>query len=309
MEKLENHKDNRDPLEIWFPHLSRFCEKMKQVVWKQDDVFLNDVLIVSVEGFPNAGSLREFLNKTCLEDINRLKKDLRKLSKENRIKLLQTCIGLSEDIKNWAVEEGVYIEHRLYARFKWWDVPYNEKVSYDLERILIRNVDPFVKAFLSSVEDLTFNLKRLKIEIEEIEDDPLTFKYVGYDKQPEDLLILFDELKVKEFIDSKLNSSKDFKAIFSGKPKINPIVWRKNYAELWWFVKTLKDEGKLINNVATNKRACNCFVIMKEDGSVVAITENQLNKTYKPKTAKDSETMRDIQTIIKKKLPLGNPKK
>lgn len=259
----------------------------------------DNIIIKSVAGFTSSGFLRKFMAKECLADLNLIKKSLRGISKELSVKYLENIIGECEDVENW-VTEDFPINGKSYKKFKKWMLnPSADDLSEEEVNSIMRSAESFPTTFLRSVNELILKLQLLKNEIEESEDDPLTFEYVGYKDQPDKLLDLFDELKVNLFVRTESNSPKDFKAIFSGGPKIKPIVWYQSLEELWWFVKTLKDEGMLVNKKATNIRACNCFV---KDGGAIIIAD-QLNGSHEPKTAEL------IQKIIRKNLRLGNPKK
>lgn len=89
-----------------------------------------------------------------------------------------------------------------------------------------------------------------------------SFEYIRIEKQPENIMYLFDDLKKGNFIfeDTKLN---DFKKVFSKKIIVEKIVWTGTISELNYFIKMLHNVQNKVVDLKKNhwKVAALCFTL------------------------------------------------
>jgi hypothetical protein len=99
-------------------------------------------------------------------------------------------------------------------------------------------------------------------EVIEIE----SFKYKEFDTEPDKLTDLCDSLKLNKFIDNN-TTTPQFKKVFSGKEITSPVIWTGNASELYYFIHTLYNTHKVLEDMKQRqwKVACKCFI--KSDGS------------------------------------------
>ena len=96
----------------------------------------------------------------------------------------------------------------------------------------------------------------------EIEQHPLeSFKYIKYDIANDNLVDLCDSLKKYNLI-AQTTKVNDFKKVFSGKQITKHINWTGNSSELYYFIKLLHNDYRLVENMKQQhwKIACACFV-------------------------------------------------
>src|SRR5690606_32725584 len=113
------------------------------------------------------------------------------------------------------------------------------------------------------LEPIPEKLPIQKIQILEIEPESVTkpkiqkeensiqfnsFFYKQYNKNPEKLVDLWDSLKLNNFIstDTPLPT---FKKIFSGTEINNPVKWKGKISELYYFIKLIYTDFKLVENL------------------------------------------------------------
>lgn len=139
-------------------------------------------------------------------------------------------------------------------------------------------VEDFYTQFLN--EPIPDKLPISKIQILEIESEPAaslevknmttrtqfySFYYKQYPKNPDKLNDLWDSLKHNNFIhpDTHLSS---FKKIFSGTEINTPVKWKGNISELFYFVKRIHKDLKLIEDLKQKQWQVTCICFVNEDG-------------------------------------------
>jgi len=97
--------------------------------------------------------------------------------------------------------------------------------------------------------------------VDEEERQFQSFKYQKLADCPDNLNDLFDNLKKNKFI-SDDSSIYDFKKIFSGGKNIKPVIWTGNQSDLFYFIKLIYTDHKLVKNLKQKQWlvACNCFI-------------------------------------------------
>lgn len=123
----------------------------------------------------------------------------------------------------------------------------------------VPDVIPLKKIITVEVEQVISPKKEIKTNATEI--NVLSFSYINYDKGNEKLADAFDRLKAKGFI-HKETKFPDFKRIFSGKEITKPVRWTGNSSELYYFIKLLYQEHKLLKNLKQKqwRVAGQCFI-------------------------------------------------
>ncbi len=135
--------------------------------------------------------------------------------------------------------------------------------------------DLYVTFFSEVAPDPVVVLPVLQSEIEEVstpveqQEDSTeieSFSYICYNKEPDNLTNLCDNLRLNGFID-KNTTVPQFKRVFSGKPVTNPVVWKGEKSELYYFISQIYTKHKILADMKQRqwKVACECFI--KPDGS------------------------------------------
>lgn len=88
-----------------------------------------------------------------------------------------------------------------------------------------------------------------------------SFTYKQYDTNPSKITDLWDSLKLNKFIKSD-TPLQTFRKIFSGKEITNPVKWTGNPSELYYFIKLIHNDLKLVENLKQKhwQVTCECFV-------------------------------------------------
>lgn len=300
----------------FFPKLVLFGVMWKEINWEysEDSFFTNNhISIRNVAGFSNDGSFRKYINDLYLNEVLLLRNTLGKMIKEKQLKLLENLIGESEDFKSMVVSEFPFEgkHYKQFIRSQLMELNQNSiRVEPISEELVLCESEAYPIAFLKSVDELTNKLLYLKAEIElknEEDSDPLSFEYIGWKSQPDDLNNLYDALCKAEFILQERNSVVDFKRIFSGKVVRERIVWEKDNQDLYWFISCLKRANALLRPSKCWIKACHCFKKKVNDQLGNDYFEiNELSKSHKPH---DSLKVELIKTIVTGNLKLGNGKK
>ncbi|MCA6380150.1 MAG: hypothetical protein IM574_03975 [Cytophagales bacterium] len=92
-----------------------------------------------------------------------------------------------------------------------------------------------------------------------------SFTYKQINKSPDKLNDLCSSLKKSKFI-SQNTSIQNFKKIFSGTVIKTPIVWTGNISELFYFIKLIHNDFKLIENLKQKQWEITCQCFIQEDG-------------------------------------------
>jgi hypothetical protein len=159
--------------------------------------------------------------------------------------LIRLYLEISESYPDYRKSENLEIED-LYATF------FSEIAP-----------DPVViMPVLESETETVSESNDQQEEVIEIE----SFKYKEFDTEPDKLTDLCDSLKLNKFIDNN-TTTPQFKKVFSGKEITSPVIWTGNASELYYFIHTLYNTHKVLEDMKQRqwKVACKCFI--KSDGS------------------------------------------
>jgi hypothetical protein len=161
--------------------------------------------------------------------------------------------------------------------------------------------DFFVQLLDEPIPDKTYIKKVTTIEVinttkklaESKKKEPVfSFTYKQFNKSQTKLSDLFNGMKKNSLI-AKDTSITNFKKVFSGNEIATPITWTGNASELYYFIKLLHNDYKLISNLNQQqwKVTCKCFV-SSENGT---FNPDKLKSLKKPKaTAKHIETLASL---------------
>ncbi|MEX0966742.1 MAG: hypothetical protein WD077_05855 [Bacteroidia bacterium] len=88
-----------------------------------------------------------------------------------------------------------------------------------------------------------------------------SFTYLQYAVDPDKLANLYESLKFTHLIDAGTNLS-NFNKVFSNKEIKTPTTWTGSISQLYYFIKLIHNDWKLIKNLKQEqwKVTCQCFV-------------------------------------------------
>jgi hypothetical protein len=159
-----------------------------------------------------------------------------------KLALMQLYLEVQEAFKDWVADE--LIVEDFYTQLL--NEPIPEKLP--IHKIQVIEIDPEP-------------VKKRKPK-KEVESIPFySFSYKQYPTHQDKLTDLWDSLKLNNFIsiDTPLPT---FKKIFSGTEINNPVKWTGKISELYYFIKLIYTDFKLIEDLKQDqwKVTCKCFV-------------------------------------------------
>lgn len=92
-----------------------------------------------------------------------------------------------------------------------------------------------------------------------------SFSYKQLATNPDKLTDLHDSLKLHNFI-AQSTTLANFKRVFSNKKIVTPIVWTGNLSELYFFIKLIYKEHKLVEDLKQKQWEITCICFVKQDG-------------------------------------------
>jgi hypothetical protein len=159
--------------------------------------------------------------------------------------LIRLYLEISESYPDYRKSENLEIED-LYATF-------------------FSEIAPDPVVIIPTLESETETVSESNDQQEEVIEIE-SFKYKEFDTEPDKLTDLCDSLKLNKFIDNN-TTTPQFKKVFSGKEITSPVIWTGNASELYYFIHTLYNTHKVLEDMKQRqwKVACKCFI--KSDGS------------------------------------------
>ena len=105
-------------------------------------------------------------------------------------------------------------------------------------------------------------LKNTKKKIEN-KNTPVSFTYKNLTTNPEAINIAYDDL-IKDHIECAFI---DFRRVFTGKTPEKKIVWKGDVSELYYFIKLLYTEYKVLGDLKQMhwKIVANCFIFQNDE--------------------------------------------
>jgi len=155
-----------------------------------------------------------------------------------KVALMWAYLEIQSFFKYLAPDE-LLIEEDLYIRFLFEPIP---------DKSFIKQVPPAII------------INELSVEVEKPNQKfASSFSYIQYYSAPSKLIDLFDSLKKFNFI-AQDTSLTDFKKVFSGKEISKPVVWCGNPSDLYYFIKLICYDFKLVEKERQQwALACKCF--------------------------------------------------
>jgi hypothetical protein len=159
--------------------------------------------------------------------------------------LIRLYLEISESYPDYRKSENLEIED-LYATF-------------------FSEIAPDPVVIIPTLESETETVSESNDQQEEVIEIE-SFKYKEFDTEPDKLTDLCDSLKLNKFIDNN-TTTPQFKKVFSGKKLQVQLFWTGNASELYYFIHTLYNTHKVLEDMKQRqwKVACKCFI--KSDGS------------------------------------------
>lgn len=159
---------------------------------------------------------------------------------------MQLYLEVQEAFKDWVYDE--FIVEDFYTQLL--NEPIPEKLPISKIQILQIEPEPVRKTKTKKTEtSIQFN----------------SFFYKQYNKNPDKLGDLWDSLKLNNFI-SKDTPLPTFKKIFSGTEINNPVTWTGNISELYYFVKLIHTDLKLVEYLKQKIWEVTCICFVDENG-------------------------------------------
>ena len=125
------------------------------------------------------------------------------------------------------------------------------------------------KHFLKPVQVIEVESKPLpaaKTETAATANSFHSFTYKQLNTNPDKLTDLWDSLKLNHFI-SKSTTLLNFKKVFSGGEIKTPIEWTGNISELFYFIKLIYSEHKLVDDLKQKQWEVTCLCFVDTDGN------------------------------------------
>jgi hypothetical protein len=163
-----------------------------------------------------------------------------------KLALMQLYLEVQEAFKDWVADE--LIVEDFYTQLLLEPIP--EKLPIQKIQILEIEPEPVKK-------------RKPKKEVESL---PFySFSYKQYPTHQDKLTDLWDSLKLNNFIstDTPLPT---FKKIFSGTEINNPVKWKGKISELYYFIKLIYTDFKLVENLKQKQWQVTCICFVNENG-------------------------------------------
>ena len=177
-----------------------------------------------------------------------------------KIALMQLYLEVQEKFKEWVNDE--FIVEDFYTQLL--NEPIPDKLPIKKNEII--EVEPEPSPMPKA------NLKEKPIQFN-------SFFYKQYHTNPDKLTDLWDNLKLNGFISAD-TSLPTFKKIFSGTEINIPVKWTGNLSELSYFIKSIHNNFKLIENMKQQHWKVTCICFFDENGNPFHFT--QFRKLERP---------------------------
>ena len=225
----------------------------------------------------NENLIKYWLEDTLNKRINTRLKDLGKLIKEKDYALTyidpkKTSLELDQTHK-----ANTFIVQHLKLAYMQLYLEIQDAFSTWIDDKFILE-DFYTQLLLEPVPDKHF-LK--PVQVIEVESKPLpaaktetaaaansfhSFTYKQLNTNPDKLIDLWDSLKLNHFI-SKSTTQLNFKKVFSGGEIKTPIEWTGNISELFYFIKLLHNDLKLVEYLKQQNWEVTCLCFIDSNGN------------------------------------------
>lgn len=164
-----------------------------------------------------------------------------------KIALMQLYMEVQETFKEWVNDE--FIVEDFYTQLL--NEPIPDKLPITKIQILEIEPEPIQKSKIKKADSaIQFH----------------SFKYKQLPTNPNKINDLWDSLRLNGFIcgDTPLPT---FKKIFSGTEINTPVIWKGNISELYYFIKLIYTDFKLIENLKQRHWKVTCICFVDENGN------------------------------------------
>lgn len=163
-----------------------------------------------------------------------------------KLALMQLYLEVQEAFKDWVYDE--FIVEDFYTQLL--NEPIPEKLP--ISKIQILQIEPEP-------------VQKTKTKKTETPIQFYSFFYKQYNKNPDKLGDLWDSLKLNNFISADTPLA-TFKKVFSGTEINTPVKWTGNPSELSYFIKSIHNDFKLVEDLKQKHWEVTCICFVDENG-------------------------------------------
>src|SRR5690606_23494571 len=235
-----------------------------------------DALYQKIDEDRNENLIRYYLNDTLNKRLKTRLKDLGNLLKEKDYALAYINPKNTPHQLDQAHKANTYIMQLLKLAYMQLYLEVQEAFKNWVDDDLI--VEDFYTQLLN--EPIPEQLPIKKLQVIEVApgsvkkpkpkptDKPIQFNsffYNEYNTNPDKLVDLWDSLKLNNFIcaDTPLAT---FKKVFSGTEINTPVTWTGNISELFYFVKRIHKDLKLVSDLKQKQWQVTCICFVDDNG-------------------------------------------
>lgn len=164
-----------------------------------------------------------------------------------KLAYIQLYLEVQYTFSTWV--EDILIVEDFYSQLLLEPIPDN----HFLKQIQVIEVEPITAKASKTVTTSTVNSYH-------------SFTYKQLNTNPDKLTDLWDSLKLNQLI-SKTTTLPNFKKIFTGEEVKTPIRWTGNISELFYFIKLIHSEHKLVDNLKQKQWEVTCLCFVDADGN------------------------------------------
>lgn len=255
-----------------FDHKTKYYSRLILNTVKSDF----DILYQTIDEDRNENLIRYYLNDILNKRLKTRLKDLGELLKEKdyalvyinpkntsyqidkqhkadtyvmqllKLGYMQLYLEVQEAFKDWV--DDVFIVEDFYTQLL------NEPIPEQLH--------------IKKLQVLEITLEPVRKPKPKATDKPIqfnSFTYKQYNTSPDKLGDLWDSLKLNNFISADTPLA-TFKKVFSGSEINRPITWSGNISELFYFVKCIHNDLKLVEDLKQKQWQVTCICFVDENG-------------------------------------------
>lgn len=256
-----------------FDHKTKYYSRLILNTVKSDF----DNLYLTIDEDRNENLIRYYLNDTLNKRLKTRLKDLGELLKEKDYKLTYVNPKNTSHQLDLVHKANSYIMQLLKLTYMQLYLEIQEAFKDWIDDEFI--VEDFYTQLLN--EPIPEKLPIRKLQVIEVAPEPVkkpkskqtskpiqfhSFFYNEYNTNPDKLVDLWDSLKLNNFISADTPLA-TFKKVFSGTEINTPVTWTGNISELFYFVKRIHKDLKLVSDLKQKQWqvTCICFVDENEE--------------------------------------------
>ncbi|WP_066219522.1 hypothetical protein [Formosa haliotis] len=235
-----------------------------------------DTLYQTIDEDRNENLIRYYLNDTLNKRLKTRLKDLGNLLKEKDFALAYANPKNTSHQLDLAHKANTYIMQLLKLAYMQLYLEVQEAFKDWVDDEFI--VEDFYTQLLN--EPIPEKLPIRKLQVIEVAPEPVnkpkskktskpiqfhSFFYNEYNTNPDKLVDLWDSLKLNNFISADTPLA-TFKKVFSGTEINTPVTWTGNISELFYFVKRIHKDLKLVSDLKQKQWQVTCICFVDENG-------------------------------------------